>query len=1024
MLWTGGVWGYTCRMRVSAGSLSLLCLLAFLPLAGLAADRLVVFVAYDPAAPLDASRSYACEALAPDDASYDAHRTGRLPLDCRRIPLADLCGTVGAGDAKTLDPDCHLLPVAGRAPTDAQVRQFADGLEAYFKGNLPKLNFTLLEMSRRPGAGFQANLRAGPQGASPAVGAWDAAAPAERVALATPLLTVDPAQPDTRYGNGWQNPHGSEWGGYLSKRTLDEVESDVRRALATPENPVPSATAVATRASAEVARCRGSSVDALRADLRSHVARMAGRSAPRPALDLPGNCKVDAAPALVLPPPPPPREWTATKPCGSGARTFTSTVSQADANRMAREFRCPTWTASACGTTFTSSVSQADANRQAANRRPCTYTAYKTCDSQTRSFTSSVSQAAAAAAARAWSCPVVPPREWTATKQCGSGEQEFTSRVSQADANRKAREFRCPTWTASACGTTFTSDVSQADANRQAAERRPCTYTAYKTCGSQTRSFTSSVSQAAAAAAARAWSCPGTTRVTSRVSPPPPPDPDPDPDPDPETYTASKRCGSGEQEFESTVSQADADRMARNHVCQRWTASACGDTFTSDVSQADANRMAANRRPCTYTAYKSCPSGRQRFTSSVSRADADRKAARASCPTWTARQCGKTFTSYVGQPDANRMAADALPCGSYTKSCPSGISQTFTSNVSQAHARALADRWSCPVFTARDCKGITHRSKRSQDDADRMAAGVVCRWRFTKSCPGGTRKTFTSTESQAHARALADRWSCPVFTARDCKGVTHSTNRGQAAADALAAKVKCPVSRPAVQRQLYETSYDVRDGECDSSDPTCGGTRDESTFDPTDKVHVVVQQPAPAPAPAPRARTYYAYRTCGGTRKTFRSTVSQSAAQRLASAYRCPAPTRTYYAYRTCGIGVRRTFSSRVSQAAANRRASAFVCEAGPPRTRTYYAYRTCGSTRKTFSSRVSQAAANRSASAYRCPVTTSSTPRASYKLCNGRYVYVVSCPASGSGSAASSAPRRVMMCNGRYVYASSCAGR
>ena len=913
MLWTGGVWGYTCRMRVSAGSLSLLCLLALLPLAGRAGDRLVVFVAYDPAAPLDASRSYACEALAPDDASYDAHRTGRLPLDCRRIPLADLCGTVGAGDAKTLDPDCHLLPVAGRSPTDAQVRQFADGLEAYFKGNLPKLNFTLLEMSRRPGAGFRANLRAGPKGASPAVGAWDAAAPAERVALATPLLTVDPAQPDTRYGNGWQNPYGSEWGGYLSKRTLDEVESDVRRALATPENPVPSATAVATRASAEVARCRGSSVDALRADLRSHVARMAGRSAPRPALDLPGNCKVDAAPALVLPPPPPPREWTATKPCGSGARTFTSTVSQADADRKAREFRCPTWTARACGTTFTSSVSQADADRQAAERRPCTYTASKTCGSRTRHFTSSVSQAAAAAKARAWSCPVVPPpppREWTASA-CG---QTVTSYVSQADADRKARALDCS-------GT-------------------------------------------------------GTSRVTGRVSTPRPGASDPDPDP--RTYTATKNCGGRPRTFESTASQADADRKAREFRCPTWTARACGDTFTSEVSQADANRMAANRRPCSYTAYKSCPSGRQRFTSAVSQADADRKAARASCPTWTARQCGKTFTSYVGQPDANRMAAEALPCGSVTKSCPSGDSRTFISNISRADAQAQANRWNCPVFTATDCKGVTHRSNRSQDDADRMAAGVVCRWRFTKSCPSGTRKTFTSTESQADARAQANGWSCPVFTATDCKGVTHRSNKGQAAADALAAAVKCPVSRPAVQRQVYETSYDVRDGECDSSDPTCGGARDESTFDPTDTVHRV--------------------------------------------ALPTPSPPRTYYAYRTCGTGVRRTFSSRASQAAANRMASAFVCEAGPPRTRTYYAYRTCGSTRKTFSSRVSQAAANRSANAYRCPATTSRTPRASYKFCNGRYVYVVSCPASGSGSAA--APRRVMMCNGRYVYASSCAGR
>ncbi len=843
-------------MRVPAGSLSLVCLLAALPFAAGAAERLAVFVAYDPAAPLDPNRSYACEALAPDDASYDAHRAGRLPLDCRRIPLADLCGTVGSGDAEALDPDCHLLPVAGRAPTDAQVRQFADGLEAYFKGNLPKLNFTLLEMSRRPGAGFQANLRAGPTGASPAVGAWDGAAPAERVALATPLLTVDPAQPDTRYGNGWQNPHGSEWGGYLSKRTLDEVASDVRRALATPENPVPSAAAVASRASEEVARCRGSSVDALRADLRSHVARMAGRAAPRPALDLPGNCAVDAAPALVLPPPPPPREWTATKPCGSGARTFTSTVSQADADRKAREFRCPTWTASACGDTFTSGVSQADANRMAANRRPCTYTASKTCGSRTRHFTSSVSQAAAAAKARAWSCPVVPPpppREWTA-RACG---QTVTSYVSQADADRKAGELDCS-------GT-------------------------------------------------------GTSRATGRVSTPRPRVSTPDP----RTYTARKNCGSGAEVFESTVSQADANRKARNHVCPTWTASACGDTFTSGVSQADANRMAANRRPCTYIAYKSCPSGRQRFTSSVSQADADGKAARATCPSWTARQCEETFTSYVGQPDANRMAAEALPCGSVTKSCPSGRSKTFTSNISQADAQAQANRWSCPT------------------------------WKVTKSCPSGAPKTFTSDVSPADAQAQANRWKCPVppppppptpvYTARDCKGEEWRSNRSQADANSIAAQVKCPVSRPAIQRDVHGELEGVRDGECDSSDPGCGGLRDPDTFDETSRTHRVAR---------------------GG--------AGTSSVRR--------APTRTYYAYRTCG------------------------------------------SSRKTFSSTVSQYAANRLANAYRCPVRASSTPRASYKLCNGRYVYVVSCPASGSGSAA--APRRVMMCNGRYVYASSCAGR
>ena len=929
-------------MRAPARSLTLLCLLAAAPLAAFAADRLAVYVAYDPAAPLDPQRSYACEALAPDDSGYDAHRNGRLPLDCRRIPLADLCGTVGSGDAKVLAPGCALLPVEGGAPTDAQVRRFADGLEAYFKGNLPKLNFTLLEMSRQPGAGFRANLRAGAEGASPAVGAWDAAAPTARVALATPLLTVDPAQPDTRYGNGWRNPHGSEWGAYLSKRTLDEVESDVRRALATPENPVPGAAAVTARASEEVALCRGSSVGALRADLRSHVARMSGVKAPRPALALPGNCKVEAAPALIPPPPPPPREYTATKPCGSGTRTFTSNVSQADANRQAREFRCPTWTASACGVTFTSSISQADANRQAANRRPCTYSASKTCGSRTRHFTSSVSQADANRQARAWSCPAPPRPKWTA-RACG---QTVTSYVSQADADRRARELDC--------GGTPT----------------------------------------------------GTTETTSRVS-----------TPEPRTYTATKPCGSGPRTFESSVSQADANRQAREFRCPTWTASACGETFTSDISQGAADSKATNRRPCTYTAYKSCPSGRRKFTSTVSQAAAQAQADRWSCRTWrVTKSCpdgsSRSFTSRIGPADAQAQA-DAWSCPVYsatdckgveheaatraaaralaakvtcrwtvTKSCPSGVTKTFTSNVSQADAQAQANRWSCPrVYTARAC-GETFTSNVSQADVNRQAASRRPCGAVTKSCPNGVTKTFTSSVSQAAAQAKADRWSCPapprVYTARDCKGVTYRAAT-QAAANALAANVKCPAAQPAVQRDVHEESEGVRDGECDSTDPSCGGTRDPDTFDETSKTHRVAPPRGGAGTvtsrPAPRT-TYNAYRTCGSTRKSFSSTVSQSAANRLANAYRCPS------------------------------------------RTRTYYAYRTCGSSRKTFSSTVSQSSANRLASAYRCPATrtTASTPRASYKFCNGRFQFVVSCPPEPPR-------RRVMLCGGRYVYATSCSG-
>ena len=133
----------------------------------------------------------------------------------------------------------------------------------------------------------------------------------------------------------------------------------------------------------------------------------------------------------------------------------------------------------------------------------------------------------------------------------------------------------------------------------------------------------------------------------------------------------------------------------------------------------------------------------------------------------------------------------------------------------------------------------------------------------------------------------------------------------------------------------------MRDGECDSTDPSCGGTRDPDTFDETSKAHRVAAPRGGAGTarsrPAPRT-TYYAYRACGSSRKTFSSTVSQSSANRLASAYRCPA-TRT-----------------------------------------------------------------------------TASTPRASYKYCNGRFQFVVSCPPEPPR-------RRVMLCGGRYVYATSCSG-
>ena len=752
-------------------------------------DRLVVYVAYDPAAPLDGARSYACVAVSPADPSYDAHRAGRLPLACQRVALAELCGVTGAGDSQALEPDCPLVPGASARPSAEQVRQFSEALAGYFQGNLPKLNFTLLDMSAAPGNGFRANLWTAGAGASPAVGAWDAAAPAERAALAMPLMTIDPAQPDARFGNSsWVNPHGREWGAYLPAATLDHVERVARNALATTENPVPSPAAVAARAAQEVTDCRGASVELLRADIRSHVGRLSGRADPRPAVALPRNCLVDPGP-----PPPPPKTWRSTKTCGSETRTFTSTSSQADADRKARAWQCPV------------------APTSPPPPPPKTWRSTKTCGSETRTFTSTASQADADRKASAWRCPT-----YTATASCPDGSSRTYTASTQSAANARAASHVCRTyWATDGCGKTHAASTQRA-ADAAAARVDPDV-----ACPTPTGTTTGGKS---GGTGPRTRTCPDGSKVPIGQACP--------------TYRSTASCPDGSSRTYTASTQEAADNRAASHVCRtytardckgnthtastpaaanaaagavkcRWTATDCyGNEHVSTASRADADRK-AGAVTCRWTATARCDDGSSRtYTSTASQDAANAQAANHVCRTYTARDC-KGTTHRASTQSAARAAAGAVKCG-----CPSG----YISNGAGGCVR-ISSGPSSGDYDVRDggCDSsdpdcvtpgedyYVDRGRRCPDGS-RVSAGRSCpTYTARASCPDGSSKTYTAS-TQSAASAAASRHRCRTYTARDCKGRTHTAST-QSAARAAARAVKCSVVKPSTSRRTYRLAH-------------------------------------------------------------------------------------------------------------------------------------------------------------------------------------------------------------------------
>ena len=764
-------------------------------------DWLVVYVAYDPAAPLDGARSYACVAVSPADPSHDAHRAGRLPLACRNVALADLCGVTGAGDSQALDPGCPLVPGASAQPSAEQVRQFSAALAGYFQGNLPKLNFTLLDMSAAPGNGFRANLRTAGAGASPAVGAWDAAAPAERAALAMPLMTIDPAQPDARFGNSsWVNPHGREWGAYLPAATLDHVERVARNALATTENPVPSPAAVAARAAQEVTDCRGSSIGLLRADIRSHIGRLSGRAAARPAVALPRNCLVDPGPP---PPPRPQQRWTATKTCGGETRTFTSAVSQADAERKARAWRCsvaPTSPPSA----------------------PKTWRSTKTCGSETRTFTSTASQADADRKASAWRCPT-----YTATASCPDGSSRTYTASTQSAANAQAANHVCRTyWATDGCGKTHAASTQRA-ADAAAARVVPAV-----ACPTSTGTTTGGKS---GGTGPRTRTCPDDSKVPIGQACP--------------TYRSTASCPDGSSRTYTASTQEAADNRAAIHVCRtytardckgnthtaatpeaataaagavtcRWTATDCyGNEHVSTASPSDAERKARAVK-CRWTATASCDDGSSKtYTASTQRA-ADAQAASHVCRTYRATDgCGKTHTAST-QSAADAAAARVDPdvaCPAPNpppRQCPSG----YVTNGAGGCIR-LSSGPSSGNYDVRDggCDSAdpdcvtpgedyyVDRGRRCPDGS-RVSTGQSCpTYTARASCPDGSSRTYTASTQRA-ASAAAGRHRCRTYTARDCKGRTHRAST-QSAASAAARAVKCSVVKPSTSRRTYRLAH-------------------------------------------------------------------------------------------------------------------------------------------------------------------------------------------------------------------------
>jgi len=324
----------------------------------------IVYVEYDATAPLDPTKSYGCLA----DVRRGAGSASPRQLTCtKRVPMAELCGTDSGGQ---LPADCPFIPGstgAGTPPTAAQVTSLADALLQYFQGNQPKLNFAARELGSGGRAAYEMNLQPGAPGASPSVGAWNEASSAERNVRPTALQVDDPDPADARFGNtAWNNPAAdpAEWNALLSAPTLDHVERASRNLLATPSAPNPPAAAVTARATSEVARCRGDSLDLLRADIEWHLSRAAGGSGTRPAGSVRVDCLADpgppaSSPPPPLPPPPPPPPPPPTYTACDG--TVHATQAAADAVTCSTPNPIPPPTYTACDGTTHATLAAAQA---------------------------------------------------------------------------------------------------------------------------------------------------------------------------------------------------------------------------------------------------------------------------------------------------------------------------------------------------------------------------------------------------------------------------------------------------------------------------------------------------------------------------------------------------------------------------------------------------------------------------------------------------------------------------------------
>ena len=334
----------------------------------------LVDVVYDPAAPLDPDRSYGCLADPQLGAASSATRT----LACvERVPLAELCGTVGNG----LPADCPFLPGSGGRgpkPTSAQIAELADALLAHYRGHAPKLNFAAERLARGPRAAYEANWQ--PRAAtSPSIGAWNEASAAGREIVGTPLEVRDPSPADTRYGNtAWRNPAAdpAEWNALMASATLDGIATAARNVLATPQVPDPSPAAVAALATAEVAKCRDESLELIRKDLESHLGRASGLAWARPGGSV-GCLQNPGPPQQPTPPSTPtrPTPTTTTPPSTPTRPTPTTTTPPSTPTRPT-----PTTTTNPPATKRCWDGSVIPVSQSCSARPPTTYTA---CDGST-----------------------------------------------------------------------------------------------------------------------------------------------------------------------------------------------------------------------------------------------------------------------------------------------------------------------------------------------------------------------------------------------------------------------------------------------------------------------------------------------------------------------------------------------------------------------------------------------------------------------------------------------------------------